>query len=79
MKRSSMYSGKFKLKNSPYPKTYVCDYPTTTQALSYLDGLLLWLLDESNTHNMPLDMVKGIAYTEEKIRNSLSDSYRKER
>jgi hypothetical protein len=77
MKRSSMIHGKFRMKNSPYPETYVCDYPSTTEALSYLEGLLLWLLDESNVHNMPLDMVKGLAYKAEEIQKSLSNSYNK--
>ena len=74
-----MYAGKFKLKNSPYPQIYVCNYPVETQSLSYLEGLLGWLLDENTDHTMPLPMVHGIAYAAEKIQKSLSNSYRKER
>ena len=78
MKLNNMYAGKFKLKKSIYPELYVCDYPVDTKSLSYLEGLLGWLLDENNDHSVPLPMVHGIAYTAEKIQNSLADSYNKQ-
>jgi hypothetical protein len=78
MKLSSMYKGNFRLKKSPYPELKVCDYPVSPQSLSYLEGLLSWLLDEENDHSMPLPMLHGIAHTAEKIQKSLADRYNKQ-
>jgi hypothetical protein len=70
MNRNDMYHARFKLKHkTPWPQLNVCDYPNTTQALSFLEQRLYFLL--SAPVKMPDEMKYGIAYKCEAIKKYL--------
>lgn len=70
MNRDDMYHARFRLKKkTPWPQLNVCDYPHSTEALSFLEGRLNFLL--SAPVKMPDEMKCGIAYKCEEIRKYL--------
>jgi hypothetical protein len=77
MKIKQMYSGDFKLGSSPFGNTKLKDYPTTPQALSFLESRLSFLMDDNLPTKPPQAILKGIAYKMEHIRSTLKDSFDK--
>ncbi len=65
----AMYRGEFRLKSSPYPNLKVCEYPETTETLSFLENRLAFLL--ANETNMPEAMIIGMGYKMEHTRETL--------
>ena len=73
MKTSEFNQGKFKLKDSPYPQSLVCDYPETFKTLSYLEGKLRFYMDSETTTYVPQAMVNGVALKVERTRKRLRE------
>ena len=72
MKTSEMYQGEFCLKKSPWPTTKLKDWPVNQQALHWLQGYLLSVLQQGKC---PEAMKKGLAYKEKHLRSELSKEW----
>lgn len=82
MNQSEMRQGRFRLKNSPYPKIKVCDYPEDVKTLSFLEGRVGYFLRDDVECPMPSAMLEGmmnkITKTRATIRGMLKPSPPKE-